>query len=225
MPIGTPPVILTVNAVYAGHTVMVSLYGNVAYDGDSAVTGHFKYKSETESAWIIWPIYKYGLNTADNFSSTLTVQLNKWYKYKACGANLYGENCGDEREFRLADETIEDVNTGADADDIITTFDDLLESVKNSLHLTGAMGNWAFLFLLLGILAILFGSVMFAQRDNDTVKTIVGVCWAIMSIVAVGGFIFTGQLGVVTILITVGAFVMFLMIILSVKLSGGNSNG
>ena len=84
------------------------------------------------------------------------------------------------------------------------------------------MGTWAFLALLMLALALVFGIAYFVV-PNPAGKTAIGVAWLLASIAVVGGFIFTGQLGVWPIVILVGGVVVLLMVILSAKLSGGQA--
>ena len=81
------------------------------------------------------------------------------------------------------------------------------------------MGTWVFMGLLLLIVALIFGIAYFAVK-TPIGRVAIGFTWLLSSISVVGGFIFTGQLGVWPILVLVGGVVALIMIVLSVKLSG-----
>jgi len=78
--------------------------------------------------------------------------------------------------------------------------------------------------LCLIIISLLYGIGMMAVPIGIS-RIAVGIAWLLTSISIVGAFIFTGQLGVWPILILVGGAVMLIMIVLSVKLSGGGQDG
>lgn len=117
---------------------------------------------------------------------------------------------------------IEDVigDTGDTPPDVIDTFADMVNNVKVSMHLTGIMGTWAFMGLCILITSLLFGIAMLAVPIGIA-KMAVGVAWLLVSTAILGAFIFTGELGIWPILILVGGVVALIIIVLSVKLSGG----
>jgi len=223
LPIGTPPNISTLNATYLGHQALVRLRGYVTYDGNDSVTGYFKFKAESEINWYESWEKDYNLNTDDIFYITATMNIEEWYQYQACGSNIYGESCGEIKYFRLSDGVIEVPDSPIDSDDVITTFTDVIRNVKESLHLTGIMGTWAFMFMFIMIVSIIFAPLMFSQKENEAAKTAIGIIWAILILTIVGAFVFSGELGVWPIVILSGAFVLTLMVIASIKFSGGNA--
>lgn len=93
---------------------------------------------------------------------------------------------------------------------------------KNSLGLTGVFGSWAFMFIIIVLVALLFGTGMIAVQEPIAKKAI-AVAWLLSSICIVGAFIFTGELGIWPILILVGGIVALIIMVLTVRLSGGTS--
>jgi len=67
-----------------------------------------------------------------------------------------------------------------------------------------------------------FGSALVSAKD-DVVKRVVAIIWAIISLAVIGGFVFSGQLGIVAILVLVGSAVLVILVIAGLKLSGGNT--
>src|SRR3972149_308030 len=104
----------------------------------------------------------------------------------------------------------------------IVVFADLFNSVRSKLGMTGILGSWAFLLLILVIIALLFGSALVSAKD-DVVKRVVAIIWAIISLAVIGGFVFSGQLGILAILVLVGSAVLVILVIAGLKLSGGNT--
>lgn len=116
---------------------------------------------------------------------------------------------------------------GAVVDDdvaVVSDFSEIVRDIRSNLGLHGTMGTWAFMGLILLLIAMIFGSAMFAIKEQ-TGRTVVGVIWALISISVVGGFIFTGELGLWPILILVGAVVVFAFMVGSIILSGRTANG
>lgn len=114
-------------------------------------------------------------------------------------------------------------DSGVDGTGVPELINDMLKGVRYRLGLTGVMGTWAFMFLILVLIAVIFAPIMFTQKDNDTAKTAIGIIWAILSMCVVGAFIFTGELGIFPVLILVGALVLAIIIIGGRKLSGGET--
>lgn len=100
---------------------------------------------------------------------------------------------------------------------------DLVKNAKISLGLTGIMGSWAFMGLILLLIAFVFGIAYFVS-DNYMGKTAIGVTWLLTSVSTVGAFLFTGELGIWTVVIAVIAVVAVILVFLSVKLSGSSGN-
>lgn len=106
---------------------------------------------------------------------------------------------------------------------IVKQTNDIFKNFKASLGLTGIMGSWAFLGILLLIVAIIFGCVMFSAQDSTT-RTCIAVIWMLISVAILGAFIFTGELGIWPVIIMVGGVVVFVIMLISVKLSGSGGN-
>lgn len=94
-----------------------------------------------------------------------------------------------------------------------------VKGLKAQFGLTGTFGSWAFMGILLLIIALIFGTATLSVKDN-TMRTALGVIWMLISIAVVGAFIFTGELGIWPILILVGGVVCLIILIVSVKVSG-----
>lgn len=188
------------------------------YDGGSPVLASLQYRLSGDTVWTETTPTS-GLTTGYEVSHmTYELEYGNTYEYRAKGENEQGIGYGlIETEIFIAPDDTEPLDTA------ITPFVDLINEIKNNLGLTGAMGTWAFMALMLLLVAVVFGSIMFTQKDNDTAKTVLGIIWALFSMAVVGAFIFTGQLGVWPIVILVGGVVVVAMVIVGAKLSGGQA--
>lgn len=100
-------------------------------------------------------------------------------------------------------------------------FGTTINNLKISMGLTGSMGTWAFMGLILLIIALLFVPMALVQ-NNNTAKIAILVIGMLIEIAVVGAFLFTGELGVWPIFILVGVFVIGGLSILGIKLSGSS---
>ena len=99
-----------------------------------------------------------------------------------------------------------------------------VNNLKASMGMTGVFGSWAFMFIIILSLALLFGSGM-ALAPTGVAKIAIGASWLVSTIAVVGAFVFTGELGIWPILILVGGMIMLIMVVLGRTLSGGAQNG
>lgn len=98
---------------------------------------------------------------------------------------------------------------------------EVLKNTKSSLGLEGILGSWAFMFILLILVALVFGIAI--MTVNGITRQAVAVAWILSSIALVGGFLFTGELGVWTIIIASGSVIAIVIIFVSMKLTGGGT--
>ena len=184
---------------------------------------------QNESAGVLLPtIYSYLVNkNADNtFNLVINLDNASWYTgqvlYIRAFVNTlrYGKVYSTIVSFVSEEEDGDGIITGGETDETIVLIDDLFTQVRNKLGLTGLMGAWAFMGLILLLIALVFGVVMVS---NEQGRAVIGIIWALISISVVGAFIFTGTLGLWPILIMVGGVVALLLIVVSVKLSGSNA--
>lgn len=169
-----------------------------------------------------------------SFSKTFSLADASWYSGQKlyfiayCNTAYYGKITSSIVEFTPKLISGTDDNGVSDADaggNDISDFSNIVKNLRVKLGLNGPMGIWAFLALILLILALFFGTAMFTTMG--VTRSVIGVVWALLSIAVIGAFVFTGELGAMPILIMVGAVVVLIMIFASVKLSGsgGNING
>ena len=184
------------------------------------------------------PIYKYVSSSdilADNtFIVSLSFSTADWYT----GQTLYFQaflntiNYGD-----IVSTVVSFTPTGADDDviviggigdiapiPIVDDFATIITQIRNNLHLYGVMGTWAFLGLIVLVIALIFGVAIVATPDA-TLKKMIGIVWGLASVAVLGAFLFTGQLGIWPILIMVGGVVVIVFIFAGTILSGGRANG
>ena len=215
--IGTP-VIITRGAVYIDD-VSVAVTGGVQYDGGSGVAVWFQYKLIDDTTWLETD-KTYSVTTGYEVQHLLhPLEYNKTYQYRALGENVYAVGYGSIVTFDM----LPDLPV-PDSDETITSVANLISQIRANLGLIGIMGTWAFMGLVLLIVALLFG-IPFAVTANPMGKTAIGFTWLLATIAVVGGFIFTGELGVWPLIVLVGGVVVLIMITLSIKLSGGSANG
>lgn len=220
----TIPIMSTDSAVFltAG---TVSVTGSIVYDGGSLVDIWFEAKSQNEFIWTASDTILPDYETGDEGSWYITGLVdNEIYQVRVVGQNTQGTGYGNILSFTMSEDMDTD-NPPVDDDgiDVITGFSDVIDDIKENLHLQGQMGTWAFLVFALLAVAIVFGIAMVSSKD-EALKKCVGFVWALVSMGVFGAFIFTGQLGIWPILILVGGCVVFVFVVVSTIL-GGRSNG
>lgn len=96
----------------------------------------------------------------------------------------------------------------------------LVRNTKTSLGMDGGiMGSWAFMGIIILLIALVFGIAMITAKESMA-RMAIGVAWLLASIAVVGAFIFTGELGIWPIIVLVGGVVGIILIVASAKLSG-----
>lgn len=146
-----------------------------------------------------------------------------WNNNQPVYFQAYADNEGGRGFSNIGVLTYNDFNppsTATPTSQQIIDVSEFVKDTKTSLGLRGIMGSWAFMLLIIGIIALLFG-IAFVETQNSMGKTAIGFTWLISSIAVVGGFLFTGELGVWTIVVAAGSVVAIILIFLSIKLSGG----
>lgn len=171
------------------------------------------------------PIYKYNSPNVDaDGTYTMIFKLGNadWYNGETLyfRAFIYDYYYGDFYSVIIEFTPKNNLPAGTSGNE----FAEMVKAFRISLGMTGAMGTWAFMGTILLIVALIFGSATYAQKDNDTAKAVLSTVWGLLSIAVVGAFVFTGELGVWPILILVGGFVSLIIIVLSVRLSGGGKS-
>ena len=215
--IGTP-VIITGDAIYIDD-MSIAVTGEVQYDGGSEVAIWFQYRLYGTTTWLETD-KAYGVTTGYEVQSLLyPLEYSRVYEYRALGENTHGIGYG---SIELT--TLISPEDAIPSDDIISDFAQIIDDIKAQFHLYGVMGTWAFMGLILLVLALVFGVAIVATPDA-TIKRMVSIVWGLISIAVLGAFLFTGQLGIWPILIIVGGVVVLIFIISSTVLSGGGNNG
>ena len=218
--IGTP-VIITGDAVYVDD-VSMAVTGSVQYDGGAVVAIWFQYRLYGETTWLETD-KAYGVTTGYEVQSLLyPLEYGRIYQYRALGENTYGLSYGSIRQSTVV--SPEDIIPPDDGIPVISDFAQIIDDIKAQFHLYGVMGTWAFLGLILLVIALVFGVAIVATPDA-IIKRMVSVAWGLISIAVLGAFLFTGQLGIWPILIIVGGVVVLIFIIGSSVLSGSSNNG
>jgi hypothetical protein len=217
------PIAHTGNVTFVSNNV-VSVNGSILDDSDLVCSIWMRIKKETDITWTE-SLRDYIKFAGDFISKTFSVPDNNVnYNYQCLVENSIAIGYGAIETFYMTTtEVITSDDTGGTSGTVISIVD-IVSDVRISLGLTGAFGTWAFMFILIIVTSLVFG-IPYAVTSNQSGKTALGVCWLLAVISIVGGFIFTGQLGIWPIVILVGALVLFVMIIFSVKLSGGGQNG
>lgn len=176
------------------------------------------------SGYLTTPIYTYSPTTISpdgTFRLVIFLSSQAWYDItdtiyiQAVATDGYGLQGRSPIQFWIASQSTSVGDTGIDT---VSPIQDTLDGVKASFGLTGIMGTWALMFVILMAVALLFAPVVFSVKD--VARGAIAVVWALISISILGAFIFTGQLGIWPVLILVGGVVMLLLVITSVKLSG-----
>lgn len=173
-------------------------------------------------------IHSYIINdvAADNtFYLVVSLENASWYTgqtlyFKAfIRTSYYGEIYS-----RTVSITPVSTTAGTGETSIVTDISELVNNTKSGLGLTGIMGAWAFMGLILVLTSLAFGIGM-ASVPSGIPRIAIGVAWLLVSISIVGAFIFTGELGVWPIVILVIGVVGLIMFVVSTRLSGGGLNG
>lgn len=214
----TTPIMSTDNVTWsAPGTVRVK--GTVVYDGGSPVTMWFQYRTYGSTVWVDTEQVLPPMETGEtNWWYVSGLENSVRYQVRSAGQNYFGTGYGNTITFQMTT----DVDVGGDDDDDSASGSDIstfINDLKESLGLTGTFGTWAFMGMILLIVALVFGIAMYSTYG--VARMAVGVAWLLSSICVLGAFIFTGQLGIWPIVILVGGIVGFGMIILGVKFSGG----
>lgn len=211
------PIISTDNVTYLSAGV-VDVKGTVVYDGGSPVSLYFQAREVGSTDWTTSDYRLEGYTSGEQGSWYISgLENNHSYQARAVGTNYVGTGYGNIITFVMN----EDLSGGGTTPETaIGGFADWVRQVRESLGMTGTMGTWAFMGLVLLIIAMIFGASTLAVKDS-TLKIIIASIWGLLSISVVGAFVFSGELGVWPILVLVGAFVFFTITIVSVKLSGG----
>lgn len=214
----TIPIMSTDNVTYVSAGT-VSVTGTVRYDGGSFTNMWFQHRIYGGTIWTDIDYNTPNMSTGESdFWYISGLENGIEYQARSVGQNDVGLGYGNIITFIMS----EDVDVGPDipAEGGIATF---IKNLRESLGLTGVMGTWAFMGLVIVLLSLVFGIAMAAV--NGVARLAVGVAWLLASISVVGGFIFTGELGIWPIVILVGGLVGFVMIIVGRTLSGGGSDG
>ena len=215
------PIISTGNITYLQEGT-VTARGTVVYDGGSDVALYFQVREAGFTEWVESDYKLTGYRTNDEgawYVSGLVDEVT--YQLRAVGDNAVGTGYGNIVTFQMSDdldtseEPIED-----DGIPVISDFAQIIDDIKAQFHLYGVMGTWAFLGLILLIIALIFGVAIVATPDA-TIKRMVSIVWGLISIAVLGAFLFTGQLGIWPILIIIGGVVALIFIIGGTVLSGG----
>lgn len=216
------PVMVTGNATYLSEG-FVGLNSFVYYDGGSSVTVWSQYRPENTVTWTDTESSS-GAVTNDTVTQFATGLVNETiYDYRSAGTNSYGTSYGSIRQFYLTTDTIIPPD-GDIPPETGNVFLDFINEWRVSMGLIGTFGTWAFMGMIILAVSLLFGIAMVVV-DTAVGRSAVGVAWLLSSISVIGAFLFTGQLGIWPILILTGGLVALIVIVLSVKLSGGGNNG
>lgn len=214
------PIMQTGNATWVSQGyVMLSSY--VIYDGGNTVEVYSEFREEGITEWEETP-HTYNASSFDEVSQFASGLVNdRVYEYRAVGINSNGTGYGSVREFYL---TIENVTQDSDTDDAAgESISDIITTIKNNLGLTGIMGEWTMLFLIEVIVALLFG-IAVVTVDEKWQKSAIALSWILASASAVGGFLFSGRLGIFAVIVAVGAVVAVILMFISGKLSGSKED-
>lgn len=190
----------------------------------------------TPTGTLLAPVYTYEVDNVapdGTFTEVFDLSGTDWYH----GQKMYFRAFIDTYDFsRLFSQTLSSKQAGDATDGDVTVnpndivnISDIVNDTRASLGLTGTMGTWAFLALVELVIALIFGMAFFGLKESASNSKIlgvaIGICWLITSVAALGAFIFTGMLGIWPIVILTGGFVLLIILILSIKFSGGNSVG
>lgn len=215
----TVPVIITGNATYVSQG-LVRLISTIYYDGGYSVNAYARYREKNTTTWSNTAI-SYGAVTDDVIWHLASdIKNNTIYEYQSVGINEAGNSTGSIRTFAV------DTSGGITSDDVVeddgvNAGTDILNNLKESLGLVGTFGSWALLFIILIAIALVYGIAIISV--SGVAKQAVAVAWILSSIAVVGGFLFTGELGVWTIIIATGSVIAIIIIFVSVKLTGGGN--
>lgn len=191
------------------------------------VTGQgIQFSLNAQSNILLETIYSYAVyNVSSSGSYSITLDLSNLSSY--IGQEIFFRAYIDTLNYGRLYSKLLSINpsfdkppgSGGASSELTTTISDMFNKIKGSLGLTGIMGGWAFMGLILLIISLLFGTLALIQKESVARNAIV-IVWALMSMAVVGGFLFTGELGVWPVIILVGIFVFGGLSIFGAKLSG-----
>jgi len=211
----TTPTLYTGAAAYLNPGT-VSLNGTVLNDGGLSNTIWFEYHASDTETWTD-TAYQYLKYSFDEIMAIISgLENNKYYYYRIAGSNDYGVAYGSTRSFIIQTTTTPDdeITGGEDVAPVTTGnwFVDWFNSVEYSWGLNNTLGHWAFMFILMLIVSVIFG-ILAILANERWIRYILIMFGLILDVVIFGGFLFSGRLGMwaVTILIftAVGLIVIF----------------
>lgn len=215
----TIPIMTTGNATFVS-TGLVKLISTIYYDGGYPVNAYARYREKNTTTWSN-STTSYNAVTSDEIWHLVSdIQNNRIYEYQSVGVNEIGTGYGSIRTF-LVDATGGITGDEEEPTDEVNAGTDIINNLKTSLGLIGVFGSWALLFILILAVALVFGIAMLTV--DGVARQAVAVAWILSSIALVGGFLFTGELGVWAIVIATGSVIAIIIIFVSVKLTGGGN--
>lgn len=217
------PVVITGNVTNVAVSVIRS-NGSLYYDGGLPCTVNHQIREKGLTDWN-QSSGTSNVTSGDTFYTIVSgLESNTTYEYRWIAYNTLNTAYGSTLEFTLSNTGTVETQTSDTSETGVSQISNTVNTVKQGLGLTGIMGSWAFLGLCEVGIALVFG-ICFMIVENKMGKTAIGVAWLLTSISILGAFIFSGELGIWPLIIMIGGTVLFLMITVGVKLSGGTQNG
>lgn len=218
------PIMSTDNVSYINDST-ISVTGSVLFDGGTPCSVWFQVRISGSTTWIDSDFIIPSVVTGEQSTWYISgLELNETYDVRSVGQNGVGTGYGNIIMFTLTVDLDTSTTGGEQATNAVDSFTELINNMRSALRMEGLMGTWFFMGLLLLIVALLFGVAIVATPD-ETLKRMIGIVWTLISICIVGGFVFTGQLGIIPIVVLVGAFVVGIFVIGGILLSGRQVNG
>lgn len=221
LPLGGKPMVETLAASGTGANYF-NANGNLLGLGDtigSYVSARgFVYSLVNSGSLSTWAY----TGASGNFSTGLfsrmisVTETNRTVYYAASAANQYGTSYG--KIFyvnlgSLGQEGPGSGGSGVSGGGTIGGFAQFLKNMMADLGMDNASGHWAFMFLLMLIVAIGFGVGILLTREHF-LRTLLAVLLAGFELTIFGGFVFSNLLGIWTVIILIltcaGLIVVFL---------------
>lgn len=203
------PIMSTENITFISSNTW-QLYGKVLHDGGSPVTVWFDMRKVGALLWDSSTV-TYGANSGDGFYQYVYNLLpNTSYEFKAVGQN--GEGIG---EGQIITYTTNPTGTGGGTGGTGggTTVPNWIDGIARSQGVTDVMmGRWLVLIEILIIVSLLF-VFLFVRDDDSGYRKIISIIWLMVMVAIIGGFIFTGVLGIVPILVLAGATILLILLV------------
>ena len=206
-----PPVMLTQTGEYLTGGLM-ALDAKVYYDGGSAVNVWTRYKIKDTPTWST-TLVSYGAVTGDIVTTFAPDILESTeYVYQAVGVNDWEvPTYGAEMYFYIDSEGVVITDPDEPTDPTGNPIIDWANTWLDGYGLDNVLGHWLILAIVELLVALIF-LVFLVMTPEPTIKKVIAMVWAIIAIAVIGAALFSGFLGIISVIVLVFVAVGLLVV-------------